>query len=146
MPERGTSEDKLLVPGRYLIEYKCLGKDGHTWRSLTGKSGKKKKNNKICRRCNARATASCRPLKRGDIPEDKRLWGKFTCTTCANEWSSGNAWKGYAQECKKPGCKTPVVTWVLSFLMRGGSIGDRAHETRLCAKCDEVGDCRKWRK
>ena len=63
MPVGGTSEDEILVPGRYLIEFRCP--NDHTWRSLTGKSGKKKKNNRICRKCNARATASCRPLKRG---------------------------------------------------------------------------------
>ena len=98
-----------------------------------------------------------------DIPENYRFWGKFTCPECSNEWYSGNAWKGYGQICKK--CSSdentkdtpalsdentedtlkPVVTWTLSFLQKRGNPGDQAHETALCSKCDEVGDCRRLR-
>lgn len=58
------------IPGRYYIRYKCSGSDPpHTWFSMVGKNGKKKKNKKRCRKhdCSARDSVTvmeCRVLKK----------------------------------------------------------------------------------
>lgn len=63
MPSDDSQYSDDIIPGRYCIDYKCA--NNHTWRSFTGKSGKKNKNRKICNKCNTVGIPTCRPLKKG---------------------------------------------------------------------------------
>ena len=78
-----------------------------------------------------------------DIPEGRRLFGKFRCPNCNKTWQSGNAWKGYKQQCKD--CKVDADPYFLNFLEFQGGSGDleKPHLQDLCEKCEELGyNCR----
>jgi hypothetical protein len=132
-----------IIPGRYYREYKCMG--GHTWSTIDAgpnpnpNSIRKKK----CTKCKSKVQVNDhRPLKKSDIPDDTRMYGKFTCSNpnCENGWSSANAWKGYKQGCRE--CKTYVLTWDLYFLRHNEDSNGRStknHQVGLCKKCEELG-------
>ncbi len=81
-----------------------------------------------------------------DIPDGYRLFGRFVCDRCHNEWGSANSWKGYHQECKR--CKEKekekeevscqVITWDFNFLRKGEGNNKNGHLIDKCGKCKEL--------
>jgi hypothetical protein len=132
--------DNEIIPGRYYRKYEC--QQGHTWHIINAGPKKYSSKRKKCRECKTNADViDHRPLKKSDIPCNKRMYGKFACSKpkgCGNEWSSANAWKGYKQGCLK--CNEDVLSWDLYFLRRNkDNDGAKLHQVRLCEKCKELG-------
>ena len=127
------------LTGRLFGRYQCLNR--HSWKSIDASD-----TYRICNKCGEEAKRiESRPLEYSDIPENKRLFGKFCCTKCPfQEWVSGNSWKGYTQQCKS--CYTHVLPYYLNTLKYQEDMTrdhDKPHRQDLCAKCEELGyNCR----
>ena len=72
------------------------------------------------------------------------MFGEFFCKKCDRRWSSGNAWEGRGQQCKR--CLTNILPHTLRRLWRPQHLADheqKPHMEELCEKCKELGhSCR----
>ena len=78
----------------------------------------------------------------------KRLFGKFKCPLCSNEWNSANAWEGMKQQCRR--CPGETQAYDLQPLKRKEEDSDDESETKphrqdLCEMCQKLGhNCRDY--